>query len=68
MDQRTYREWRSLGMTVIKGQKSCGRNEKGQCVFSRSQVTMLSSESKETHDESFEEIHGITAFDIGADF
>jgi hypothetical protein len=34
----TYDDWKELGFHVIKGEKSCGRNKNGQCVFSPAQV------------------------------
>lgn len=35
----TCDEWKERGFSVIKGEKSCGRNKDGVCVFSESQVT-----------------------------
>lgn len=35
----TWREWKQRGFAVVKGEKSCGRDEYGSCVFSESQVT-----------------------------
>jgi len=37
-DSMTYDEWKELGFHVIKGEKSTGRNEKGQAIFSPAQV------------------------------
>jgi len=34
----TFDEWKSMGKSVIKGQKSVGRNSDGICVFSEKQV------------------------------
>lgn len=39
MDYRTFDEWKAAGFHVIKGQKSHKRNERGQAVFSLSQVS-----------------------------
>ena len=35
---KTYVEWRRIGYHVIRGRKSCGRNEAGECVFLKSDV------------------------------
>ena len=36
--KHTWKEWNELGYRIIKGEKSCERNEKGICVFDESQV------------------------------
>lgn len=43
----TWNEWEKLGYRVVKGEKSCGRNEFGIAVFSSSQVTEYSQMSPE---------------------
>ena len=35
----TWKEWKVEGFSVVKGEKSCGRNINGECVFNESQVT-----------------------------
>lgn len=36
--KRTFREWSDDGYKIIKGSKSIGRNENGECLFSDEQV------------------------------
>jgi hypothetical protein len=36
---RTFKDWSQDGYKIRKGSKSIGRNEKGECLFSRRQVT-----------------------------
>lgn len=50
---RTYNEWKALGFSVRKGATSRGRNERGICVFAKSQVTVT---AQMTSDDS--EIYG----------
>ena len=35
---RTFQEWKSLNFSIIKGQKSCTKNKKGEPLFSCDQV------------------------------
>ena len=35
----TFNEWRQHGYTVIAGQSSVGRNDRGQAVFNSEQIT-----------------------------
>ena len=37
-NRKTYDEWKGLGFHVCRGEKSCGRNDKGIPVFSGLQV------------------------------
>jgi hypothetical protein len=45
--RHTWKEWKDLGFSVVKGEKSCGRNASGQCVFSESQVIEAPGMSQE---------------------
>lgn len=38
MKALTYDEWKAAGYQVMKGEKSTGRNKKGQATFTREQV------------------------------
>ena len=38
MRYETFNEWKSLGLSVKKGEKSHKRNNKGEAVFSEQQV------------------------------
>jgi hypothetical protein len=37
-NKKTYDEWKDLGFHICRGEKSCGRDEKGIPVFSELQV------------------------------
>lgn len=41
MVYRSYKDWRSAGFTVVKGEKSCARTNTGEALFSEGQVTKL---------------------------
>lgn len=41
MEKLTFNEWKEKGYIVLKGEKACGRNEKGVAVFSEKQVTPI---------------------------
>lgn len=47
----TWQEWKDEGFSVVKGEKSCGRNAKGECVFTDSQVVedLMSEEEAELY-------------------
>jgi len=40
MSLRTFNDWSQDGYKIKKGAKHVARNEKGECLFSRAQVTL----------------------------
>ena len=44
MKTHTYKEWKSLGFQVTRGEKSTGRNANGEATFKETQVVDIDVE------------------------
>lgn len=38
---KTFEEWKEEGFSVMKGEKSIGRNKDGECLFGEEQVVEM---------------------------
>ena len=57
IEQRTFADWSNRGYLIIKGSKSVGRNDRGECLFSSNQVTKKGYFSDD-EEESWEDYEG----------